>query len=195
MAPSSAQPRVTAPAPRWLVALHAGIDAAREAVTRLFSPYAVALETRDDWTSSLTATHAGQLALGARHLGAAFTVEGPIRARLLFLAAPGDDERLTSALLRQPSTPERTLGPEERAAFSEMANIVASSFLNGLARDMKLRLLPSVPAVAENTLIEVRDALLSPYAWALAAHFTVALPSSSASGLFIAVPDLDTFGS
>lgn len=171
--------------------LREGVDAIHRALVRLFAPHPVTTTDMDG--TALARASAEQLADpddgSVRHLGAAFLVEGPVHARLFLLVESGHDERLTSALLRRASDATRLLDAEDRAAFSELANIVASSFLNGLARELRLRLVPSVPLVAERPLHDVLNTVRPSDDWTVSAQFSVALPSGEAKGLFLAMSE------
>jgi chemotaxis protein CheY-P-specific phosphatase CheC len=173
-------------------AMVAGLGAARVALARLFIPAPVALQAIDRCAETL----ANELAADpkARHLGVAFDVSGPVSARLVVLAVRGDDSRLSAALLRRSWAPEPKLDHDSLHAFSEMANIIASSFLNGVARELRLTLIPSVPSLPESPLEDVVASITAAPAWALGARFTVGLPAGEASGLFVAAPGIASRG-
>ena len=194
--PVPPQSAATTPSPTLVDGLRAGIQAAQRSLDQLFAPYTVTVTTVEGWPLALPLIESDESSgrPSAIHLGAAFDVEGPIKARLLMLAGEGDDAKLTATLLRRAPSADGALDAEDRAALSEMANIVASSFLNGLARALKLRLLPSVPSLEESPLQDVLQAVRAAHGWVIGAQFTVALPSGAASGLFVAAPVLESPG-
>lgn len=193
--PSFAPPSsATEPSQAWVEALHSGTRALQLALQRLFATHTVAVEVIEQWPPTTAAEHGRSGDIGSLHQGAAFDVSGPLRARLTLLATEGDAEQLTAALRGVPSRVNRVLDAEDYEAYSEMANIAASSFLNGLARELQLRLLPSVPSLSPSTLGELVRALEASGAWVTGARFSVSLPSGTASALFIAAPEPGSIG-
>ena len=75
-------------------------------------------------------------------------VLGDLVGQILFVMHPKGAGELIDILLRRPPGTSNTTGKMERSGLQETGNILASSFLNALARWMGKILLPSVPTVA-----------------------------------------------
>lgn len=123
-------------------ALSPGADETRATLTRMFEPVPVVVGQLVHWdpTTSLLPTPA------ARVLCVSFEVTGPLKARMTLVTSDEATLRFGSALLRRPMT---SLDLATREALAELGNIIASAFLNGLARATNLKLLPTVPALSE----------------------------------------------
>jgi chemotaxis protein CheC len=75
-------------------------------------------------------------------------VLGDLVGQILFVMRAASAARLLDILLRRPAGTSTINGTMERSGLQETGNILASSFLNALARWMGKILLPSVPTVA-----------------------------------------------
>ena len=75
-------------------------------------------------------------------------VLGDLVGQILFVMHPKGAGELIDILLRRPAGTSSLTGTMERSGLQETGNILASSFLNALARWMGKILLPSVPTVA-----------------------------------------------
>jgi chemotaxis protein CheY-P-specific phosphatase CheC len=115
-------------------------------------------------------------------LGIAFDVVGPLGAHLALVVPESDARTLAAALLG--TAPGAEFDGAARAAVTEMANIVASSFLNGLAKALAMTLVPSVPHLIEDATRPLVEARQSP-GIARVAAFSVALASGAAGGTFV----------
>lgn len=100
-----------------------------------------------------------QLGNGTRVVCAVgFTITGGFDARLLLVFDERSAARLASVLLGRPQPEDGeaiSFDPAARSALDETGNIVASSFVSGLGKLTRRRIMPSVPAsgVAEATSI------------------------------------------
>ena len=77
-----------------------------------------------------------------------FTISGGFDAFLLVLFEEGSARRLAAVLLGKPIPPDGDRSPLDaaaRSALDETGNIVASSFVSGLGRMTKRRIMPSTP--------------------------------------------------
>lgn len=87
-----------------------------------------------------------------------FTITGGFDARLLMVFDERSAARLASVLLGRPAPEDKdeiTFDAAARSALDETGNIVASSFVSGLGRLTRRRIMPSVPSsgVAEATAV------------------------------------------
>ena len=82
-------------------------------------------------------------------------VLGDLVGQILFVMHPSSAGQLIDILLRRPMGTSSITGTMERSGLQETGNILASSFLNALARWMGKILLPSVPTVAIDKSAEV----------------------------------------
>ena len=81
-------------------------------------------------------------------LAAEFSIDGGLPGRLFWVLPREDARRLAGRLLRRP-TAKGDLNPDEHAALTEAANIVASACLTVVGGMVRLKLLPSPPDLAE----------------------------------------------
>ncbi len=91
----------------------------------------------------------------ARVVAAVLGMDGELDGQLLLILPEGDAHQLASLLLNQPS--QGRLTEVERSAIGEAANIVASACLNAMSALTGLRLLPTTPALSQETAAEVMD--------------------------------------
>lgn len=82
-------------------------------------------------------------------------VLGDLVGQILFVMHPSSAGQILDILLRRPPGTSTVYGTMERSGLQETGNILASSFLNALARWMGKILLPSVPTVAVDRSAEV----------------------------------------
>jgi len=83
-------------------------------------------------------------------------VLGDLAGQIMFVMRKDSAAALLDILLRRTAGTGGISGPMERSGLQETGNILASSFLNALARWMGKILLPSVPTV----VIDRRDAVI-----------------------------------
>lgn len=165
-------------------AVAAGIEAASEALARLFAPAPTCMFAAQPLDgSSIVAVTQG--------IAIAFDMEGELRARLLVTLEPAEAGLLASALLRRPGLSAAEVEAQE--ALTEMGNILASAFLNGVAHRTRSALVPSTPTFAQQAGASFAALRLSrDRAWA--ARFVVELDGRTAEGLFIAAPEPEVDG-
>lgn len=94
-----------------------------------------------------------------RVVAASLGMQGGLSGSLLLVLPEEDARRLCSLLLNAPG--EGALREDERSAFSETANIVASACLTAISHLTGLRLLPTVPTVAQTLAGVVVDDVLA----------------------------------
>jgi chemotaxis protein CheC len=92
-------------------------------------------------------------------VGVLFRIGGGTRWSMLVLF-PDASARLLCELLLRRQIPAGALDEVARSALAEVANILASSYLNAIGRAAGVRLLPSVPYFAEDMLGAVAEAAL-----------------------------------
>ena len=165
-------------------ALAVGGESAKASLVRLFSPATVIVGGVRRWDAATPLVEVAE-----RTVCVAFEVTGPFRAKLVLLAPDAAATQLASVLLRRPLA---ALDADAREALSEMGNIVASSFLNGLARVSRTTLLPSVPALSEAHASTLASVVTPAGGHAFVAPFAVSVGGAVASGAFVATPDAGT---
>jgi chemotaxis protein CheC len=119
-------------------------------------------------------------------------MEGDLTGGLLMVLPESDAHRLCMLLLNQPSG-EGPLQEDQRSAFGEVANIVASACLSAIGTLTKFRLLPGVPLTSQDSAGGVVDELAkgkgaAAGVVALEAKFTTSV-SPSITGQFLVLPD------
>jgi chemotaxis protein CheC len=92
-------------------------------------------------------------------VAASLEMTGGLAGHLLLVLPEDDAHRLCALLLNAPG--EGMFREDERSAFSEAANIVASACLNAIGKLTGLRLLPSVPKVSQDIAGAVVDEALA----------------------------------
>lgn len=80
-------------------------------------------------------------------IAASLDLLGDLSGRLLLVLPQTDAEELMALLLRQGGANQRE---QQRSALAEAANIIASACLNAIGELTGLRLMPSVPSLAEH---------------------------------------------
>lgn len=161
--------------------LASSTNAVREALAKLFDPSPVHLGPMEPM--SVPSLLADETEI---HV-VAFEVLGPVRAQLSLLTGQRAGSLLAGALLRRHAG--EAPGDEGRAALVELGNIVASSFLNGLAYAADLRLVLSVPALGQSLDDAASFSARVQNAFRLAAPFEVRLPSGPVRGAVVAAGD------
>lgn len=127
-----------------------------------------------------------------RVVAASLGMQGGLSGSLLLVLPEEDARRLCALLLNAPG--EGALREDERSAFSETANIVASACLTAISHLTGLRLLPTVPTVAQTLAgVVVDDVLVQVEAQAgvvvvLEARF-LAVATPPIEGQILMVPD------
>lgn len=89
--------------------------------------------------------------------GISLAVDGAFSGDVLLVFPIGDAEALAALVTGRERAPLDDLG---RSALKEVGNIIASSYLNALAQLLGGRLMPSVPAMAEDMAGAVMDDFL-----------------------------------
>jgi CheY-specific phosphatase CheX len=134
-------------------AMQSAAEATREALTRLFSREVLLTKTLPPADPPFDPSPVVQVA---------FDVNGPVDAKVIVSAEGPDAAQLADALLRR-RVASTVLDPDGREALSEMANIVASTFLSRLASLGRLRLIPSVPDVKESATLHPGTTVAAEY--------------------------------
>lgn len=169
---------MNAPAPTGVedalaVAMTSAAEATREALSRLFSREVLITKTTPPMSPAFEPNAVIQVA---------FDIHGPVDAKVIISAEGPAAAQLADALLRR-RAPSLELDSDGREAISEMANIVASTFLSRLASLGRLRLLPSVPTLKETPVLKPGETVAAEYAVVLAggpASFRIhAIPEGS----------------
>jgi chemotaxis protein CheC len=93
-----------------------------------------------------------------RVVAATLGILGQMAGRVMMVMGEADARRLCAMLLGAPGQGE--LREEERSAFSEAANIVASACLTAIGQMTGLTLVPSIPTVEEDDGLSVVEDLL-----------------------------------
>lgn len=106
-----------------------------------------------------------------RVLAAEFSIEGPLLGRWFWVLPERDARRLAAKLTRSSQLSEQ-LTVQETGALTEAANVVASAFMDGVAKLSRLELWPSTPdLVLGDVSTLVGTAWGDPQDVALAARF------------------------
>lgn len=79
----------------------------------------------------------------------ALDVNGALTGRLMLLMAPADARALAGLLLGQEPATGR-LAEESASALCEVANILGSACLNAIGRTLNMKLIPTVPRIAQD---------------------------------------------
>lgn len=164
------------PHERFAQALAAGGATIQRALEKLLSPAAVtALPVR-----RLEAHPFDRVVL------VRFRIDDRPSAQLLVVANEASSALLASALHRRHID---DLDDDALRALTELANIVASSFLNGLSHSARLRLLPTIPQVETLDPDTTRAAFAALGSHAYEAPFEATLGQGCARLLFVAAAD------
>lgn len=126
-------------------------------------------------------------------VGIYFTINGDLGGRILLLFAQESGHRLASMLTGEGNGSTMTLDEISRSSIMEMGNIIANSYLNGMAGLLDMSLLPSIPFYAEDMLGAVVDYLLIEIAevadYALIINTQMSIESIDLAGSFLVFPD------
>jgi chemotaxis protein CheC len=118
-----------------------------------------------------------------------FTVEGGARMRWMMHLTQEGAQLMGGLLLGSPHFRERPRGPDMyTSALAEMANIVVSSYVGGLAAAVGLTLVPSIPYVGEGSLADTLDAAFGDLDSALLLVTDLRLPGVRQAGRIVAAP-------
>jgi chemotaxis protein CheY-P-specific phosphatase CheC len=151
------------PSPRTTV--ESGARAAALAIGRILRRPGMAADVDEPVRAELEAR------LGARAVGIWFTVTGDSSGRFAALVAEQDAVALAGHLVRENTV--ATLGERELAALSELGNIAASAFLNGIAALIRGSMVPSVPELIADTTDAVLNVALGEFDRVWAARIDV----------------------
>jgi chemotaxis protein CheC len=99
-----------------------------------------------------------------------FQVNGDAPGRLLLLLSHEALPSLLTLLMGAPPRPGEPLTAPEQSALKEVGNILCSQYLNALADLMKFPMLPSVPALAFDTVSSVMASVMADAAEEGGAH-------------------------
>jgi chemotaxis protein CheY-P-specific phosphatase CheC len=122
-----------------------GARHALEAVGRLMSVPSEDVALDSGSLETLPEAYAG-LRDDTERFGVAFALSGGLSGGLLLVA---DETAVKRAAARLLGSESETIDERSRAVLSEIGNIVASAFLNGIADRMHRACLPSVPELLE----------------------------------------------
>jgi chemotaxis protein CheC len=118
-----------------------------------------------------------------------FTVEGGARMRWMMQVSPDGAQLMGGLLLGSPHFRNRPQGGDMHAsALAEMANIVVSSYVGGVAAAAGLTLVPSIPYVGKGSVSETLDAAFGDLDSALLLVTDLRLPGVRNAGRLVAAP-------
>ncbi len=157
-------------------ARQAGLRAARAALASLYAPFATRIG------ALASAVDPVRTAALAPCFAVRFQVQGPLRGEVVLVLAGTDVPRFADALLRRTEAAPQQPDHDARGAVTEMANILVSSFLNGVAASWRARLVPSIPRV------EVDAPVPALAKGALIAELGVTFVTAAVSALFVVSP-------
>ena len=164
---------------------HVHLDALRELVNVGTGHAAMALEEMTSGRFWLTAPSAGITALNEFHdmmggpeapvVGIYMPVTGDLRGHMAYLMRVEVAEKMKAVLCSTAELEDNQLDDVGDSVFTEVSNVILSSFLNALADMTGMALHSNVPAIA----IDMADALINSVASASEAigshHLTVAV--------------------
>ncbi len=148
----------------------AGERQARSALERLFAPATVGPSEQSFESEEAPA------------LAAAFELEGAPEVKVAFVSPVESARALCETLLKRPAA---DFDPRAREAFTELGNIVASAFLNGIAAVSGSRLVPTVPAAQELSVAALLESFGTEGERSVS-PFEVRLEAGPARGLLVA---------
>ncbi|MHB9155637.1 MAG: chemotaxis protein CheC [Endomicrobiales bacterium] len=126
-------------------------------------------------------------------VGLYFQIDGDLGGRILIIFSKEGGHQMASILMGGEKIEEDRLSDMNRASLMEMGNIIANSYLNGLAGLLDMTLLPSVPYFAEDMLGAVVDFLLIEMArcgdHALLLSTEMKIETENIKGSFLVFPD------
>lgn len=125
-------------------------------------------------------------------VGVYFTINGDLSGRILLIFTQESGHRLAGMLTGE-GNGERLLTEISQSSIMEMGNIIANSYLNGMAGLLDMCLMPSIPYFAEDMLGAVIDYLLIEIAqvadYALIINTEMSIESIDLKGSFLVFPD------
>jgi chemotaxis protein CheC len=129
-----------------------------------------------------------------RHVvGLYFHIDGDLGGRILIIFRKEYGHKMASILMGGDAIEEKQLSEMNQASMMEMGNIIANSYLNGMARLLDMKLMPSVPYYAEDMLGAVIDLLLIEIAQvanhALLIDTELLIQGENIQGSFLVFPD------
>lgn len=133
-----------------------------------------------------------------RHVvGLYFRIDGDLGGRILIIFQKDYGHKMASILMGE-KIEEKILSDMNQASMMEMGNIIANSYLNGLAGLLDMKLMPSVPFYAEDMLGAVIDCLLIEIAQvadhALLINTELLVENENIKGSFLVFPDKKFLG-
>ncbi len=131
-------------------------------------------------------------------VGSSLGMRGGLSGQMLLVMPESDAHALCGVLLGQPSS--GVLGEAQRGAVSEVANILASACLSAIGNLTGLKLLPTVPSVAQGQAEHVLACAMkaaqasAEIAVVMEARFysSAPAPAPSLSGELLVLPDLES---
>ena len=117
-----------------------------------------------------------------------FTVEGGARLRWMMHVTTEGAALMGGLLLGQPLLGELDGGAMYDSALAEMANIVVSSYVGGVAAAVGLTLVPSIPYVGKGSVSDTLDAAFGDLDSALLLVTDLRLPGVRQAGRIVAAP-------
>ena len=132
---------------------------------------------------------------GSYCIGTCLSIEGDIPGQLMLVHTPDIAFRLIDLLLDLPSGTTNTIGKLERCALEDIGNITGSYFLNTMADNAGLFLMPSPPKVIIDSLAAIMNMQLEfvrkQQKEAILVEATFSADHQKIDGTFIALPTLD----
>jgi chemotaxis protein CheC len=126
-------------------------------------------------------------------IGMYFTISGELSGRIMLVFDKKSGHHLAALLTSDQKNEKGKLGDIDKSAMMEMGNIIANSYLNGLAGLLDIKLYPSVPFFAEDNLGAVIDSLLIELAVvaedALLIDTEMSIEQENLKGSFLVFPD------
>lgn len=117
-----------------------------------------------------------------------FTVEGGARLRWMMHVTQEGAQLMGGLLLGSPRKGGEGNGTLYTSALAEMANIVVSSYVGGMAAAVGLTLVPSIPYVGQGTLADTVTAAFGDLDAALLLVTDLRLPGVRLAGRIVAAP-------
>jgi chemotaxis protein CheC len=117
-----------------------------------------------------------------------FTVEGGARLRWMMHVTPEGATLMGGLLLGKPILGDLEGGAMYDSALAEMANIVVSSYVGGLAAAVGLTLVPSIPYVGKGNFSDTLQAAFGDLDSALLLVTDLRLPGVRYAGRIVAAP-------
>jgi chemotaxis protein CheC len=126
-------------------------------------------------------------------VGVYFTMTGDLSGRILLVFDHESGHHLVSLITGNPEHKQHQLDEMDKSAMMETCNIIANSYLNGIAGLLDIKLFPSVPFFAEDTFGAVVDSLLIEIAMvadkALLIDTEMSIENENLKSVFFVFPD------